>query len=277
MSEEYNGWYDDEGPPEIVSPPRDGKIDEVKRVLMDRFFQPNALTAYYGRQLEIAVEADFFHWITRKALNELVQERKIGFSEEKLDKFLAHFYWPLRHRYARRQIRSTMKLIAEFSKPVFTDALGATGEQLADGAFATLGFRVLEKNVQSLKGKKWTDTNHDLDRLVTRDGVLYGVEIKNRLPYIEQVEFDVKLEMCRFLGIRPLFIARMKPANYMNRVWKAGGFSLLLKNQHYPLLASDFAKQVKSELGLPVLCIKALPDSTLARFETWHEKQIRKG
>ena len=274
MSEEYEGWYYEEEPSE---PPRDGKIDEAKRVLMERFFQPDAQVAYYGRQIEIAVEAEFFHWITRKALNELVEERQIAFSEEKLEKFLAHFYWPKRHRYARRQIAATMRLIGEFSDPVFTGALGANGEQLMDAGFATLGFRILDKNVKQVNGLKWELSNHDLDRLVMRDGVLYGVEIKNRLPYIEQQEFETKLNMCRFFGVRPLFVARMKPANYMNRVWRAGGFSLLFKNQHYPLLATDLAKRVKAELGLPVLCIRALPDATLARFEAWHEKLLKGG
>ena len=97
------------------------------------------------------------------------------------------------------------------------------------------------------------------------------MEIKNRLPYIEQAEFHTKLAMCGFFGIRPLFIARMMPRSYISTVAKQGGFSLILKNQHYPLLAQDLAKRVSSRLALPVLCIRELPDTTVRRFVKWHE------
>jgi hypothetical protein len=54
------------------------------------------------------VEDIFFHWITEKALNELAEERRINFSEESTEHHRAHFYWPRRHRYPRRQIGETL-------------------------------------------------------------------------------------------------------------------------------------------------------------------------
>jgi hypothetical protein len=251
--------------------PRDGKIDAAKIELMARYFPDEGTGVYYGRQLEIWLEKDFFHWITKKALNELVKEGRIKFVEEKLEHHVAHFYYPRKHRYPRRQIRETISLIAEFSDPTFTRALGHYGELLLDAGVATTGFRIVQKNVKSVDDRRWTETNHDLDRLIERDGIRYGVEVKNQLGYIDQTEFQTKLRMCRYFRVRPMFVARMMPKNYIQEVFLAGGFSLVLGNQHYPLMAHDLAKRVREALALPVMTIQALPDTTLVRFERWHE------
>jgi hypothetical protein len=113
--------------------------------------------------------------------------------------------------------------------------------------------------------------------LIERDGIQYGIEIKNQLGYIDQTEFETKLAMMRFFGVRPMFIARMMPKNYINDVFKAGGFCLLLGDQHYPLLAAGLAKRVRDTLGLPTHAVKALPDTALKRFETFHERLAAKG
>ncbi len=103
-----------------------------------------------------------------------------------------------------------------------------------------------------------------------RDGIYYGAEIKNRLGYIPQEEFEVKLQMCEFLKLTPLFIARMMPKTYIEIVRRAGGFSLVMKYQFYPISHRALANQIKAELGLPVDCPTRLQDSTLQRFLTWH-------
>jgi hypothetical protein len=130
--------------------------------------------------------------------------------------------------------------------------------------------------VREVDGRAWPDSKHDLDRLIERDGVRYGVEIKNQLGYIDQTEFGIKLRMCEHFGVRPMFIARMMPKNYINDVRRAGGFSLILANQHYPLMSEPLARQVREVLSLPVLSIRELPDTTLSRFEDWHVRQLSK-
>jgi predicted RecB family endonuclease len=167
-------------------------------------------------------------------------------------------------------------LIREFSDPTFTRALGRQGEMLADAGFARVGFRIRQENVRNVGEREWTETNHDLDRLIERDGERYGVEIKNTLGYIDRTEFQVKLGMCLFLGVKPMFVARMMPKTYIKAVIDAGGFCLILGNQHYPLMADDLAVRVRASLNLPVLSIRGLPDSTLSRFEGWHERALAK-
>jgi hypothetical protein len=61
------------------------------------------------------------------------------------------------------------------------------------------------KKVKKYNDKKWKKTGHDLDFVFMRDGVTYGCEIKNTLGYIDKEELEVKLEMCAYFGIKPLF------------------------------------------------------------------------
>ena len=96
-----------------------------------------------------------------------------------------------------------------------------------------------------------------------RDGVRYGVEVKNQLGYIDQTEFQIKLAMCVHFGIRPMFVTRAMPKNYIYDVMRAGGFSLLTDNQNYPLLADDLARRVRSTLNLPVGVIQQFPVTAL--------------
>ena len=143
-----------------------------------------------------------------------------------------------------------------------------------DAGFGRIGFRIRQSNVREVAGRRWIDSDHNLDRLVERDEIQYGVEIKNQLGYIDQVEFETKIKVCDFFGVRPLFVARMMPKSYIRTVVDAGGFALIFKNQHYPLLSDDLARRVRDGLQLPVLCIRELPDTTLARFERWHEAKV---
>ncbi len=267
-------WFDNDG--ERRERPRDRVIDEAKIVLMEQFFRDDAKEVYYGRQIEVALENQFFHWITKKALNELAASREIVFETDKEKEYAPHFYWPRRHRYPKRQMAEIRRLVLEFSEPGFTHALGQHGEMLADIGFADCGFRVLARKVREVAGRRWTETGHDLDRLIVReaDGVRYGVEIKNTLPYIDQTEFQTKLAMCRHFDVRPLFITRMMPRSYNYMVVRAAGFSLVLGNQHYPLMAEDLARRVRTRLKFPVVCIRQLPDTALARFLDWHLKHL---
>jgi hypothetical protein len=74
MSDDYDDFYEEE--PER---PRDHAIDAARRVLLTKYFPVNGTGVYYGRQLEIWLEDQFFHWITKKALNELAAEARNQF------------------------------------------------------------------------------------------------------------------------------------------------------------------------------------------------------
>ena len=269
--------HDDNEPdlPEEEPPkgPRDRHIDEAKKVILDRYLG-SGTNVYYARQIEIWLEKDFFHWITKRALNELAASKQVGFTIERLEHHKAHFYYPSRHRYPRRQIREIIGLIPEFSDPTFTRAVGHYGEILVESGFARTGFRILQQKVRAVDKRSWKETNHDLDFLIERDGIRYGVEVKNQLGYIDQTEFQTKLKMCGFWGVRPMFVSRAMPKSYIYEVYQAGGFSMLTDNQNYPLLADELAKRVRRTLQLPVGVIQRFPNTALIRFERWHKETL---
>jgi len=134
------------------------------------------------------------------------------------------------------------------------------------------GFRVRQQKVTAVDGKAGTESGHDLDFLIERDGIRYGVEVKNQLGYIDQTELQIKLAMCKFFWVRPLFCVRVMPANYFYDVTSNGGYVLVTQNQNYPLLAGRLAERVRATLSLPVKiaggCKMIRHDLPLDR-ETW--------
>jgi len=80
--------------------------------------------------------------------------------------------------------------------------------------------------------------------------------------------------MCRHLGIRPLFIVRMAPKNYINEVQKEGGFTLVFKYQLYPFGQKEFADRVKAALGLWTDSPVRISEGTVDRFLKWHLRRL---
>jgi hypothetical protein len=132
------------------------------------------------------------------------------------------------------------------------------------------------ENTASFAGRKWAETNHDLDFVVTRDGVTYGCEVKNRLEYISREELGVKLKMCEFLGIRPIFIMRASPKTHNFTIGQKGGYAWIYEAQIYPPGHESLAERVRTELRLPVMCSYGIPMGMVERFEKWHKRTLEK-
>jgi hypothetical protein len=257
-------------------PGDDPAVQELEPMLLE-LFDANPRTVYYESQLAVLFEDRFFHWVTVRALKELRESGRIGSELEELSpKTPLRFYFNKRNRFWKRKAVEVRKLVLLFSDQAFTRALGAQGELLIDAGLPRVGFLPEANTVRAWNGIAWTESNHDLDRVFQRDGVHYGAEIKNRLGYIPEDEFAAKLGMCEALGLVPLFIARMMPRTYIERVRQAGGFSLIMKYQFYPMSHRALAEQVRRELRLPVDCPARLQDSTLQRFLKWHEAKLRR-
>ena len=266
----WDDWYEPEIEEHDQLRPRDPMVDKAKEVLR-AYFEKNNEWVFYKRQLEVLFEKDFFHWITDRALTELAAEGYIAADTEVVP-VVRHltFFRAKGHRYWKRQAEEIKNLVVRFSDPAFTAALGAQGEQMFDAALPRLGFLPMGSKVRSYEGKIWTETGHDLDRVFVRDEIAYGVEIKNTLKYIPSDEFAIKLKMCKFLGLRPLFIMRFAPKSYNFKIVEEGGFSLIFKYQLYPFGQKAFADEVKEKLGLPVDCPIRISDGTIERLLKWH-------
>jgi len=269
-------WDDPENDAEIAQYERDEKIDEALTAILE-FFSQNRASVFYERQLTVIFERSYFHWITVKALLELGRSGSINTEALELSPGVPiRFFWAKGNRYWKRQAARVVNLVQRFSETTVARAIGFQGELLVDAALPLAGFIPVARNVRSFNDKIWVASGHDLDRIVKRDGNFYGVEIKNTLPYIPRDELQIKLAMCRHLGLKPLFISRMAPKNYSYQIIQDGGISWILGSQFYPFGYQDLAKSVREQLRLPVDCPARIEDGAIARLLKALEWQARR-
>jgi len=263
--EDLGGVGGEEGPP-------DPKEEEAL-AHFEKFFATNRAAVYFSRQLEVIHEDQWFHWITNRVLGRLAEEGLIKREERKLSSGgRIILLWHKGHRYYRRDASRLVSLVDEYANPNIGFAVGLSAELLVLEGFAKCEFVTRGRNTKMFKGKEWIASDHDLDFIFERDGIAYGVEVKNKLGYMEYKELAAKVALCRYLGIRPLIVARMLPKTWIKQVIDAGGFALIMKWQLYPYTHRELAKRVKAELRLPVDAPKALEEGTMARFERWHRE-----
>jgi hypothetical protein len=227
-------------------------------------YEADRETVFYIRQVQIKLEKKFYHWITNNAIIGLY---KIGFLKDlrlPKEKGMSTRYFIHRaNRYAKRTINGMEKIIEEYSQDHITRSCGYRAEELFCNALAMRGFMPKARKVKEFNGKKWEKTGHDLDFVFMRDGVAYGCEIKNTLGYIDKEELAIKIEMCGYFGIKPLFIMRYSPKSYNKLIYESGGFALIFESQIYDLSQESLVKKIRDVLGLPVICSKAIPDGII--------------
>lgn len=274
---ERSDWEPDYQEPDEQERPRDPVIDEAKEELR-KFLENESTEVFYQRQMQIMFEQTYFHWITARALSELAAEGAIASNTQTLPPTgTITFYRATTHRYWRRQAAEIIELVSQFSAQPFTKGVGEQGEMLFEAALGGAGFRTTARKVRAHRDREWLETGHDLDRVFERDGVAYGVEIKNTLPYIPRDEMYAKLRMCKHLGLVPLFIVRMAPKSYINDVRLEGGFTLVFKYQLYPFGQKAFADRVSERLRIKVDCPARIADGTVQRFLNWHLGRLERG
>ncbi len=250
----------------------DRSVFEAKRVIIEEVFGPHPESVFYERQLQVQLEKRFFHWITGYALHELCQEGAIRTERlPLLGQTRIRFYWSNTLRSWKRTANHIVKLVARYSVPEFAIAIGVHGETMFDAALPKVGFVPKAWNVRTYGGRS-TERLKNLDRVAERDGIEYGVEIKNTLDYIGRDEFHEKLLICKDLALRPLFICRALPKSYVMEVIRAGGFALIFDWRLYLHGYKSFAEEVRAELGLRVDSPARIADGTLDRLVGIHTR-----
>ncbi len=251
---------------------RDPAIDEAIARLLS-FFDNSPRRLFYSTQIETFLERDFFHWITGKALLELAQGRQIQRAPFVVQEKTVHFYAHVQHRYWKREQREIATLLERIFHPDFTHAIGRHGELMFDAALGRHGFRAEAKNTRTWKDLTWTKTDHNLDRIITRDSQEYGVEVKNTQNYIPREELSTKIELCKHLRVTPLFIMRFAPKSYVHEVQQSGGFTLLFEEQMYPFGHNTLLMEVREKLGLKIHSPSEVQDGHMQRFLNWHNRR----
>ena len=226
---------------------------------------------FYYRQLSVLFEHKYFHWVTNMAAHSLVDKRRLATIEIPFgEKSRLKFVFRRGLRYYRRIIQKSVDIVRRYSEYDVAEACGQQAELLFLSALAERGFVCHGREVNAFRGKQWIKTNHDLDFIIERDQVVYGVEVKNRLDYVDRHELQSKLEMCEFLGLRPLMIMRSLPKTYVYEIMQYGGFALVFEAQIYPFGSKPLVRDIQEVLGLKADCPRAIPSGIIDRFLKWH-------
>jgi len=256
---------------------------EDAKVALRAFFTERDQEVFYLKQLEVLFERPPvagmkkppFHWVTARAVDDLVDEGLVRPEVVPLQgETRAKFVFNRRHRYYKRQIEKSVAIIRDYSRPEIASACGEQADVLFLNALVKRGFLWAGEDTNEYRGKKWVETNHNLDFIVERDSRAYGCEVKNRWDYIDRREMRIKLAMCEFLEITPLFIMRSSPQTYNDEVIRRGGFVLIFVAQIYPLGQQDLVRRIKEHLGLPADCPRAIPSGIIDRFMRLHVRSV---
>lgn len=235
----------------------------------------NKNKVFYSRQLEIIFEKRYYHWITNRALRDLIVSGIVLSEEYDLNNAgSVKLVWHRSFRYYKRAAREIADLVDEYSLPSLSADIGLRGEMLTLEAFAINGFNLMERESNKFGNKVWLESDHNLDFIFSKDEINYGVEVKNMLGYMEYKELEAKVKMCDFLGLKPIFVARMLPQTWINEVREFGGFSLIMGYQFYPISFKELAKKVRTVLQFPVDTPKRIEQGTMDRILKWHKKNV---
>ncbi len=259
--------------------PPDAKTQIVKGLILERF-EKEPLKVYFQRQLEVLYEKPWFHWVTDRAINELVSEGKIkveyypikvGAHHDKV-KVLIH----KSNRYYKLEAKRVCGLVEQYSAREITQDVGYWGQELFKVAYSSHGFKLLATDVNQFEGKLWRVSKKNLDFVVEKNGKRFGCEVKNTLGYMDKEEWQQKLEMCKFFGIIPIFIVRYSPTCWNYEIFEKGGLVQVFETQVFMPGRASLVNQLREELGLPVIISRRIPDSIMERLNKTLEKRVFK-
>jgi hypothetical protein len=117
--------------------------------------------------------------------------------------------------------------------------------------------------VNSYNDITWTNTNHDLDFVFEKEGIAYGIEVKNTLGYMDVKEFVTKIRVSLHLGLKPVFAVRSLPRTWAEALIQAGGYAMIMQYQFYPWNHMQLASEIREKLLLPVDTPRRIEDGTM--------------
>lgn len=266
-----------------LPPSHDQRIEEAKNAILN-LFQTQALTVAYDRELRYRLEGSFPHDQVGEALRQLKDEGSLKQTNVPGRRGTGEhpnvFYRLPNSNY--NDLLPIMKTKLDLS--IF---IGSVGREM--GRYAELAWwRAFERNgwavypasenelqgVSEYKGRKAT-TGHNIEFVAEKDGIEYGVEVKNRLPYPDDLYW--KLLVCVDLQVVPLIIARWLNPGQPRIIEALGGAKpFVYKSAIYAKTYEPIVDKVKSILGYPIDAREDVDDAYFQpRIQAIHESFIR--
>jgi len=209
-------------------------------------------SVYHISQLQVLFEDRHFHKLTYRAIRELRESGFLSSEEVPTDASTFIVVWRSNVRYVRRPIRAHVALGTEYSSQPMNKATGHYAELLLLMGLSHLGLNLVSRNTNSYQDKMWNESEHDLDFIMEKDGTAYGVEVKNTFDYMPTDELDIKIAMCRHLGLRPLFIVRHRDKIQWDKMQEAGGLLYIFKTKIFPPGQEPLVDRIWQQMRLPI-------------------------
>lgn len=208
----------------------------------------------------------YWHWVTFDALTKMYREGKLKRRQRlgvyKLEDETEEggkrgskmtFYFPSRYSYSdvKDIVREKLGIINDYSSK--SSETGLYAENIVKFALEDSDFEVLGRNTRDFDRKKWKGP-HDLDFIVkgTIENRIYGIQVKNTLSYPDWDDVAGLIDICDFFTIKPWFISRQLPGDYITDILNCGGYYTLFFNFIVPDKYEEMAGRMRSKLGLPV-------------------------
>jgi hypothetical protein len=234
-------------------------------------------SVFYKKQIQVIFEDLYPHDIVGKAVNELIEDKFLKTEHSAFGKNMhAIFVYRYNVRYTARAIKTKTRILERFSDDEVNDGVGRYAEILFSHMFKRNQFEIVGRNTNKFGKKAWKESKKDLDFIIQKDTLNYGVEIKNTFDYMPQEEFEEKLEMCEFLGLLPLFPLRCPSDLQYSEMEEQGGLALKFKTRIFPPGFQGLVTDIWNNFRLPVNMWEEIKPTVENIFLNYHHQNIRK-
>jgi len=257
--------------------------NEFKKAIIDLFFDSSnrpKKTPRHESSIQIMLEKKYSTSQVKNALNILEESgvlRSIKYNIQDVGNARFYFSAKLPIEYVEknmlRKIEKTSHWISRYSNVNTIKMLGDHLHYLVKNELRAQGFEILEeKHARSYRGKEWMRTKHTLDIIAEHKikNVAIGVEIKNMLTQTPKSEITTKLEMCKVLGVYPIFACRWQEIH--RDIIQEEGFLWQFKKQLYPFGQENLVMELQKRFGFPVVVKGELPQESVIDLKTWINK-----
>lgn len=253
--------------------------NEIKRLFIDNFNRPKK-KPMHETAIQITLEDKFDHKKTSYALRQLENQNILFSVKQKIeDVGDARFFMIKNQIMSKNQNKIKKKIsrycywIGRYSDYNIRKMLGDHLHALVKGELRAQGFRIIDEYSKRFDGKTWPG-RETLDVIAEHQNnhLKIGVEIKNMLSIIPHAEISKKIEMCKFLGIKPVFACRwIEP--YGKKIRENKGFAWQFKKQLYPLGQEKFVNELRKRFNFPIEVSSELPKNSILEFQKWTENR----
>ena len=228
----------------------------------------------YRNEFRYRLEREFFHTVTDYALRRLDEGK--AYSEGLK---LARTGLPGRRSIAQGTPNVFYKATATDYPPLLpimkkklelsefvSEMAGCAGfhaQYLWRDAFADLGYRILKEDVSEFEGKKVE--GGDIDFVAEKDGVRFGVEVKNGLEYPNDLGNKVRVAI--ELGTIPVMVVRRVAWDVYANLKKYGVLTKIYETCIMPSSYESVVAECVEVLGMPLIALDAISGKTRRHLE----------